>query len=128
MKKQIKFILPVAFLVVPLLISCAKSTPDTNKVWVRIENKLLVTMDAANVGSIDYGTIQSGSKTSYKLIPEPIYNSGFCSFDSAGNNRYAGYPLRCGTPPLPPSLPNGRYTFVVEENGAFYKTLTLIKD
>ena len=101
------------------LISCSKNENDNaTGVWIRLENKTSVVLESARVGDAGYGNVESNKVTDYQLVTTPIY-AGFCSFEIGGQVTSAGYGI-CGTPPLPPPLKNGYYTFRVEPAQGYF--------
>ena len=101
------------------LASCSKNEGDKAPgVWIRLENKTSITLEAARVGDAVYGDVETSTVTDYQLVTTPIY-AGYCSFEIEGQQTGAGYGI-CGTPPLPPPLKSGYYTFrVVPAQGYF---------
>jgi hypothetical protein len=109
------------FIAVSLLFftSCSKNENDEEPgVWVRLENKTSVVLESARVGDTNYGNVGSSNVTDYQLVTTPIY-VGFCTFEIGGQFTSAGYGI-CGTPPMPPPLKNGYYTFRVEPAQGFF--------
>jgi len=121
--QRVKAILMKQFLVIAVsilfLASCSKNENDNaSAVWIRIENKTSVVLESARVGDAVYGNVGSTSVSDYRQVTTPVY-AGFCTFEIGGQITNAGYGI-CGTPPLPPPLKNGYYTFrVVPAQGYF---------
>ncbi|HEX6191559.1 MAG TPA: hypothetical protein VFZ42_04310 [Chitinophagaceae bacterium] len=100
------------------LASCNKKESDAPGVWVRLENKTPIILESAQVGNTHYGDVSVLGVTEYQLVKEPLY-AGFCTFEINGQISGAGYGI-CGTPPLPPPLKNGYYTFRVEPAQGYF--------
>ena len=99
--------------------SCSKNENDNVPgVWIRLENKTSVVLESARVGDAVYGNIESSSVSDYQLVTTPIY-AGYCTFELGGHLTGAGYGI-CGTPPMPPPLKNGYYTFRVEPAQGYF--------
>ena len=114
MKQLLIFVATVLF-----LSSCSKNENDNAPgVWIRIENKTSIVLESARVGDAVFGDVASTNVTDYQLVTTPIY-AGFCSFEIDGQLTGAGYGI-CGTPPMPPPLKNGYYTFRVEPAQGYF--------
>jgi hypothetical protein len=100
-----------------LFTSCNKSEEDEG-VWIRIINNTSVGFELAKIGNTNYGTIGSQQTTEYLKVTDPVY-APYCQFILAGQPVFAGYGI-CGTPPLPPPIEDGYYTFRVDPAQGYF--------
>jgi hypothetical protein len=109
-----------------VLVSCSKSnTEESQDVWIRLENKTTVALEDMKVGEVPYGNLVVDGITEYKIITQPLY-APTCQFSKNGDPINIAVWL-CGTPPLPPTIQPGYYTFTIEINTSGYPIITFTK-
>jgi hypothetical protein len=72
-----------------------------------------------------YGKLNPEQQTGYQVIKEYIPEEGYFSYRKEGIEHWVGG-LRCATPPLPPPLPPGYYTFKIIDSLTYF-TLKVTK-
>ncbi len=123
--KRILIVLTAAL----LLQACSKDKTkgDPGAVMVRIKNNTSASLADVHVADAVYGNLLPIAKTEYKTVETPIY-AGICSFTVGGVTTTAGYGI-CGTPPMPPPLATGYYTFhIIPASVAGQYTVEVEKD
>lgn len=122
--RKILFVLAAALALQACSKDKAKGDPGT--VMVRIINNTTSPLTDVYVADAVYGNLLPKGKTEYKTVQTPIY-AGICSFTAGGVATTAGYGI-CGTPPMPPPLATGYYTFRITSFAAGQYSLELERD
>lgn len=106
----------IVLVAVLLMQACSKdrTKADPGAVMVRVINNTSSSMTDVHVADAVYGNLLPTAKTEYKTVATPIY-AGICSFTAGGVTTTAGYGI-CGTPPMPPPLAAGYYTFRIRSS------------